>query len=70
MPDLTLSVTAAQWTQIQAAFTVNGDVPDTASMVAWIKTKIRHEVEESERKKQAIEAEERAQTALSDEGWN
>jgi hypothetical protein len=70
MPDLTLSVTAAQWTRIKTAFTVGGVEPDAASMAVWIKTKIRHEVEEAERSKEAIAGEARAQTTLSGEGWN
>jgi len=70
MPNLTLSVTAEQWTRIKAAFTIDGVAPTAETMTTWIKSKIRHEVEEVERSKEAIEAETRAQTTLDDEGWN
>jgi len=71
MPDLKITVTGQQWTRVKAAFKPmnKGVSPTAAFMQAWILGKVRHEVEEFERKAEAVEAETRAQTTLTGEGW-
>lgn len=71
MPDLSVTVTADQWTRIKAAFEPMNDgvTPTQGSMATWILGKVRHEVEEYERAIEAVEAETRAQTTLTGEGW-
>jgi hypothetical protein len=70
MPDLTLTITNNQWTRVKAAFTaILGSEPTAADMQTWILGAIKAQVQQQEQQAEQIEAEVRAATTLTDEGW-
>lgn len=70
MPDLTLAVTAAQWTRIKAAFTEGEVEPDAASMSTWIKRQLKSRVLQYESRLANAAADAAANEELDTEGWN
>ena len=68
MPDLTLSVTAAQWTRIKAAFQIDGADPTAADMAVWVKRQIKARVKQHE--DQIRNQDSAINAGLDAEGWN
>ena len=70
MPDLTLSLTDAQWARVQSAFTDYAEIrgaPKASDMAAWIKRRIRDRVADYE-KASALQSA-GIDSALTAEGW-
>ena len=72
MPNLTLSVTAAQWTRIKGCIgqfgMKEGEEPTSAGMSTWIKRQIKAVVRQNEDRKNSAAA--TFDVDLEAEGWN
>ena len=70
MPSLAKTVSSAQWTRIQEAFTTDSTPsPDVASVQAWILRQVRARVLQSEKKKEGTRADATAAATMNAEGW-
>jgi len=70
MPSLAITVSSAQWTRIQEAFTTaSTPSPDAASVQAWILRQVRAKVLQSEQRKEGTRADATAAATMNAEGW-
>ena len=70
MPNLTVSLTNAQWSRVEAAFPDReGNPPTAADIERWIRRQIRDRVLRNELGRASALAEDQKRTELQTEGW-